>query len=348
MIRFLLALLTLSLALPSLSGRPASADAPSPAREFTFQYEVVVGPVPKGEGPVEVFVPLARSSDQQTIVAEQITASIPGAVETEDAYGNRYWHGSVPVSDGEPIAVRVDTTVARNVSRQVPPASSRALSAAERTSMSAFLGPNARVVVDHPVLAPIRGEVRQRAGGDDPAAISRAIYDWVVDNVEYKKVGSGWGNGDTFWACSERYGNCTDFHALFISLARSEGIPARFEIGFPVPEDRAEGEIGGYHCWVEFYLPEVGWFPIDASEAFKHPERREHFYGTRPADRIHLTTGRDLRLGAAHQGVPLNYFVYPYVEVAGTPWSGEIDKSFSYRDRAPSSESVAEVVAEAR
>ena len=125
-----------------------------------------------------------------------------------------------------------------------------------------------------------------------------------IDNVEYKKVGTGWGNGDTFWACNERYGNCTDFHALFISLARSEGIPARFEIGFPVPESRDEGKIAGYHCWVQFYLPEVGWFPIDASEAFKHPERREFFYGSPSRDRIHMTTGRDLELGEGHEASP--------------------------------------------
>ena len=121
-------------------------------------------------------------------------------------------------------------------------------------------------------------------------------------------------------------------HALFISLARSEDIPARFEIGFPVPEDRETGEIGGYHCWVEFFLPETGWFPIDASEAFKHPEKRELFYGTHLADRIHFSTGRDLRLGAAHRDRPLNYFVYPYVEVDGRAWKGEIQKAFSYRE----------------
>jgi transglutaminase-like putative cysteine protease len=86
---------------------------------------------------------------------------------------------------------------------------------------------------------------RPRYGGGSPAERARAIYDWVVENVEYKKVGTGWGNGDTFWACSERYGNCTDFHALFISLARTEGIPARFEMGFPVPDSRPSGEIGG-------------------------------------------------------------------------------------------------------
>ena len=152
--------------------------------------------------------------------------------------------------------------------------------------------------------------------------------------MEYKKTGTGWGNGDTFWACNERYGNCTDFHSLFISLARTEGIPARFEMGFPVPTDRESGEISGYHCWVEFWLPEEGWVPIDASEAFKHPEKRELFYGMHPADRLHFSTGRDLRLGKNHRGRPLNYFIYPYVEVDGKRSRLKVETRLRYEDRA--------------
>ena len=34
-------------------------------------------------------------------------------------------------------------------------------------------------------------------------------------------------------------------------------ILARFEMGFQVPEPES-GEVGGYHCWVEFYLPATG------------------------------------------------------------------------------------------
>ena len=167
---------------------------------------------------------------------------------------------------------------------------------------------------------------------ESPAATARAIYDWVVDNVEYKKIGTGWGNGDTFWACNERYGNCTDFHALFISLARSEGIPARFEIGFPIPRDRSQGDIGGYHCWVQVYLPGEGWIPIDASEASKHPEQRELLYGGQPADRIHFTTGRDIVLPGEYSGQPLNYFIYPHVEVGGKPWQGKLQTRFHFKE----------------
>jgi transglutaminase-like putative cysteine protease len=309
---------------------PALAD--DAVRTFTFRYATTVGPVEVGVGPVHVWIPLAVENEVQRVVAENIEASFPGSVEIEDAYGNRFWHGHVERSDGRPLTVVVETTVERSADHRAAPPRSGGLVNGERDAYRRFLGPNQRVVVDHPILEPILAEVRANAGTDDKAAISRAIYDWVVDNVEYKKVGTGWGNGDTFWACTERYGNCTDFHALFISLARSEDIPARFEIGFPVPEDRESGEIGGYHCWVEFYLPETDWFPIDASEAFKHPDKRELFYGTHPADRIHFSTGRDLKLGADHRDRPLNYFVYPYVEVDGRTWRGALEKQLSYRE----------------
>ncbi len=89
-----------------------------------------------------------------------------------------------------------------------------------------------------------------------------------------------------------------------------------------MPTDRNEGTIGGYHCWVQFYLPEVGWTPIDASEAKKHPEMRDEFFGAHPVDRIQFTVGRDLELGDGHEAGPLNYFVYPHVEVAGEPYDG--------------------------
>jgi len=320
------------LMLVALALAPAAASADT--RRFVFEYTTRVGPV-EAPGGLDVFVPLATSNAQQTVLDESISASILGSIGQEGAYGNRYWHGRLDAASDQPVDVTVRTVVERRVSRVAPPAQSRPLTNEERVAFASFLAPNRRVPVDHPILEPIRAEVRARAGSDDPAAVARAIYDWIVDNLEYKKVGTGWGNGDTYWACNERRGNCTDFHALFISLARSEGIPARFEIGFPVPESRSKGEIAGYHCWVQFYLPEVGWFPIDASEAFKHPEQRDFFYGAHPGDRIHMTTGRDLELQEDAQRAPLNYFVYPHVEVDGVPWRGPIENRFRF-ESAPS------------
>ncbi|MGB5324770.1 MAG: transglutaminase domain-containing protein [Pseudomonadales bacterium] len=302
-----------------------------------FNYSVDIEPVGSSDEPIHIFIPLALNSPQQQVLAEKITASIPGNIEQEDRYGNRFWHGYLPKTNDEAITFSMEVTVQRKPAKLRIPDSSGELTAADQLALAKYLSANERVLVNDPILDPILAELRARLQGDNPvanmrSAMARNIYDWVVDNVEYKKVGSGWGNGDTYWACTERYGNCTDFHALFISLARSEGIPARFEIGFPVPEDRVAGNIGGYHCWVQFYLPEKGWFPVDASEAFKNPARREYFFGAHPADRIHFTTGRDLRLGDAHKSAPLNYFIYPHVEVGGKPYNKDVSKQFSFKN----------------
>jgi len=100
---------------------------------------------------------------------------------------------------------------------------------------------------------------------------ARHIYDYVVSTMHYDKSGEGWGRGDAVWACTSKRGNCTDFHSLFIGMMRASGIPARFEIGFPLPDAKAAGEIPGYHCWAEFYVNGIGWIPVDASEGSKNP-----------------------------------------------------------------------------
>jgi hypothetical protein len=41
--------------------------------------------------------------------------------------------------------------------------------------------------------------------------------------------------------------------------------------------------------------------------------------------------GRDLRLNPPQQGEPLNYFVYPYVEVAGQAYPN-VSMAFSFAD----------------
>jgi transglutaminase-like putative cysteine protease len=326
------------------TGAPASEERGPGERRFVFRYTAEIGPVPAGSGPVHVFIPIPSDTALQTVEALEIVSPLAGAIESEPVYGNRFWHGRLAESDGNALPVTLEAVVRRSpAGRSAPgPAGAQPLGPDERAR---FLGPNRRVVVGHEMLEPILAETRAAANGGGQEATARALYDWVVDNVTYKKVGSGWGNGDTFWACSERYGNCTDFHALLISLARTEGIPARFQMGFPVPEDRPRGRIGGYHCWVDLYLPGTGWLPVDASEASKHPEKRELLFGSQPADRLHLSTGRDLRLGSDHRSAPLNYFVYPHVEVAGEAWTGPLERRFEYRDLAPAEPARPEMAA---
>jgi transglutaminase-like putative cysteine protease len=116
-----------------------------------------------------------------------------------------------------------------------------------------------------------------------------------------------------------------------MAMARSQGIPARFEIGFPLPPEKHAGEIAGYHCWADFFEPQHGWIPVDISEAWKHQEKRDYFFGAHDTNRVQFTMGRDLELNPKQDGAPLNYFVYPYVEVAGKEYPN-VSTAFSFAD----------------
>lgn len=47
--------------------------------------------------------------------------------------------------------------------------------------------------------------------------------------------------------------------------------------------------------------------------------------------RVEFTTGRDLVLNPKQQGIPLNYFIYPYAEADGQAIT-TVERTFTYRD----------------
>ena len=155
----------------------------------------------------------------------------------------------------------------------------------------------------------------------------RALYDHVFKRMKYDKSGTGWGRGDAVYACDSRTGNCTDFHAYFIALARAAKIPARFAIGYTIPADKDEGAIAGYHCWAEF-LADGKWIPVDISEASKHPELADYYFGHHPANRFEFTQGRDLVVEPAPASSPINFLVYPLLDVDGKVVKTENEFSF--------------------
>ena len=133
---------------------------------------------------------------------------------------------------------------------------------------------------------------------------ARAIYDYVFTTMRYDKTGTGWGHGDVLYACDAKKGNCTDFHSFFIAMARSQGIPARFEIGFPCRR-QALRRNRWLPLLVGFLYRRQRLDSVDISEAWKHPEKRDYFFGSHDVNRVQFSMGRDLRLNPAQQGKPL-------------------------------------------
>jgi transglutaminase-like putative cysteine protease len=227
------------------------------------------------------------------------------------------------------VTVEVDFKVRRSEYLRKDYASFKPTSAhAFDPSMKKYLGPDQLVPLNDKIKKIAEDVTRGKRTDLDKA---RAIYDYTLANMKYDKSGEGWGHGDIIFACDAKRGNCTDFHALFIGLCRVSGIPARFSIGFPLPDKRGEGPIAGYHCWAEFYLAGYGWVPVDASEAWKHPEKKDYFFGGHDENRVQLSTGRDLVLRPRQHGGPLNYFVYPYAEADGKTLKS-IKSDFHFKD----------------
>ena len=84
-------------------------------------------------------------------------------------------------------------------------------------------------------------------------------------------------------------------------MTRADGIPARFDIGFPSAREQGPGEIAGYHCWAEFFARNIGWVPVDISEARKAKEKADYFFGTIDANRVQFSTGRDITLSQSRR-----------------------------------------------
>jgi transglutaminase-like putative cysteine protease len=299
-------------------------------RVFEFGYQVRVKDLPPAASRVRVWLPFPASDAHQEISRVSISAPSGGEIHTEPAYGNTILYLEMPGSGTGAFDVGAKFTVRRRENAHGDFRVARIATADVRDQrLSRWLQPDRLIPLDSRIRG-LASEVTASARTDVERI--RAIYDYVLANMKYDKSGSGWGNGDIYWACDAKRGNCTDFHALFIGLARAVGIPAKFVIGFSVPEDRASGEVSGYHCWTEFYLPGYGWIPVDASEASKNPAKREYFFGNIDANRVQLSVGRDIELVPRHESAPLNYFVYPYVEVDGKPFT-RVDKKFSFTSR---------------
>lgn len=320
--RYLLLLLVTLTVLSALAHGAVTAEPKK--RHFLFSYKVKVKDIPQGE--IKLWIPVAQSNGEQTVKLAKVTAPVPLEPKKEDEYGNSLLYGRVGAPAKE-LEIELLYEVTR-IEKKGNLTGSGTIAPASKEELDRFLAPDR--------LVPLNARVRKLAAGvtagkSTPLAKARAIYDYTVDTLSYDKGGTGWGRGDINYACDLKRGNCTDFHALLIGLCRASGIPARFVIGFPIPEGSKEGSIGGYHCWAEFYLEGKGWIPVDASEASKNRARKEYYFGTLCENRVEFTTGRDILLNPSQQGEKLNYFIYPYAELDGKPYDN-MERSFTFRE----------------
>jgi transglutaminase-like putative cysteine protease len=301
-------------------------------RHFIFHYAFTVKNVSPSER-VRVWVPLAHSDSFQEVKVIATSGDLPLRQVPQPEYGNEALYAEISKAARAEYKFSVDYDVVRRehvVLVNGMPLRDLQLGKPRpaQLELARFLEPDRLVPVTG---VPAQLAAQETKGASTPLERAKDIYEYVFRTMKYDKTGTGWGHGDTLWACDSKHGNCTDFHSVFISMARAEKIPARFQIGFPIPADKHSAEVPGYHCWAEFYLDSTGWVPVDISEARKHQEKHDYFFGAHDVNRVQFTQGRDLKLKPAQDGAPLNYFVYPYVEIGGKEYPN-VSIAFSFED----------------
>lgn len=267
---------------------------------FEFIYRVRL---PELLDAAQLWLPLAQSDAYQTVDVERIDTPTPARELQDRHYGNRVLYlAAGPTDSGKTIEIQYRI---RRLEKSPY--------AATEAGLQTYLEPE-NLVPNNETFRDLAQEV---VGGKSTDLMrARALYDHVVDKLRYAKYGSGWGRGDAVYACDVASGNCTDFHAYFIALARAIGIPARFAIGASIPSERNGGGIDGYHCWAEFYT-DGQWWPVDISEADKNSGLATYYFGHQPANRVELSRGRDLVVEPGPVSGPINFLAFPVLEVGG-------------------------------
>lgn len=299
----------------------------SKSRSMELDYEVAIKDIPADTTELRIWLPYPPETPYQKVESVSIFPEKATFLTYDHTYHNKIIYGYFK-SPSDSVNIRVSYKIRRyeyssHFSQRLP------IQPNSDEDLKKYLISNKLMAVS-PDIKKMAEDITK--GKNTTIEKARAIYDYVFENVSYDKTIPGWGQGDTKRVCIIKAGNCTDFHSLFVSLARGCGIPAKFVMGLSLPKEK-DGEIKGYHCWAEFYDKQLGWIPVDVSEAWKDKTKKGYYFGNLNEDRIEFSQGRDIVLEPpAHSG-PINYFIYPYVEIDGKNFK-DVKFLFRFKDRS--------------
>lgn len=144
--------------------------------------------------------------------------------------------------------IRSTGSVRERITRELP----RSYSVPQEYLRYTLPGP--KVQSDDPEIRRVAQEVAANSSDDWERVARLAIY--VHGLIEYDAGYTGQ-EKDAKWVLQNRRGVCVEYSTLFVALARSQGIPARFVSGY------AFSKYGTWlgHSWAEAYIGK--WVPVD-------------------------------------------------------------------------------------
>jgi len=287
------------------STAPAVVEAASGSRRFEVVYEVTIDP-PEFTSRLEAWIPAPTTSTSQFVGHLKIEADVHPRLTVEPAHKN----GMMYLESLGPFDAPVSARLSYEIERLEYHGRYAALPDIR------FLTPAA--------LAPLDGVVAELAekathGRNGALAKARGIYSYITGTLHHDSATAGSGRGDVVLACDKKAGDSSDFNGLFVAMARSAGIPARFHVGFALDPMASRGTLAQPYAWAQFYVDDKGWIPVDTFAGRVSTGKRASYFGAIDHDRFELSTGRDIMLSPPQSGAALNFFALPYVEIDNKP-----------------------------
>ena len=286
---------------------------------------------------VRLWIPLPHDSEYQTVDGIEYDAGSASSVISGDDWGNQILY--VEWDENAEPADRV-VTIHFDVKRE------EVLHPEIKEDENEVFSEEIKKNLEPSKNLPLNDQVKAKAmevteGKSTDLEKARAIYDWVIANMNRNEEVKGCGEGDVCALLDTTMsGKCTDINSMFVALCRASGIPAREHFGIRI---NAEDISKNQHCWAEFYVKGTGWVSADPADVLKAvlknnwskeqeetKEKQEYYWGNLDAERIILSDGRDLRLNPAQAGEVLNDFGYPYAEVDGQKLDNYTPDRFVY------------------
>jgi transglutaminase-like putative cysteine protease len=304
----------------------------TPSRSFTLTETIHIAPPAKHAGELRVWIPMPYEESSQGASVAKISGLEHWKMYFEPEYRNRYAYTTISETALEHGAEIKATFHVQRFEHRASLEEGNNVPGAPMSVTMRLMQPDR--------LAPVDGEIAaiaQHIAGDSTLQTDKArkVYDYVIANVKYDGGVGELSAGDALKALHARTGDSAEFASLFVALARSAGVRARFEAGFVLPADAHSGALTNEHAWAQVYVPGTGWVPVDAADGFENKDQRDFYFGGVDANRVQISAGRDIHLVPQQKGAPLNYFLKPYAELDGKPYDG-ITTQYSFKDDANS------------
>jgi transglutaminase-like putative cysteine protease len=299
-----------------------------PSRSFTVTETIHIAPPTIRGGDLRVWIPMPYEETSQAAGTAKIKGLEHWAMCFEPEYRNRYAYATI---SEEALEHGQDIKATFHVQRFEHQAA-----LAYQTDVPGFpYSVTVRLLQpDH--FAPIDGEVAavaQRTTGGAFLQIDKAreVYDYLVATTKYQNRAEGLSAGEALNALYDKTGDSAEIASLFVALARSSGVRARFETGFFLRSDERAGALTDEHAWAQVYIAATGWVPVDAAAAIENKDDRDYYFGGIDENRVEISAGRDIRFDPPQAAGRLNYFLKAYAELDGKPYDG-ITTEYSFKD----------------